>query len=191
MKSFLLVFCIVFLNEAIVFPFQAASTNTASKDFIIGLEDVLSVNVWKEPDFSVREVVVRPDGRISLPLIGDIQASGLTTKQLQEQISKLMEKFVDVPNVTVVVLKIVSQSVSVIGQVAKPGPYYLGSPLTVLDVLARAGGFREEAKTKKITIIRKESKKTTHFRFNYSEVSKGQNLQQNIVLMNGDVVVVP
>jgi polysaccharide export outer membrane protein len=163
-----------------------------SADFIIGLEDVLSINVWKEPELSVKEVMVRPDGKISLPLIGEIQAGGLTPKQLQVQISERMKEYVAAPNVTVVVLKIASQSVSIVGQVAKPGVYFMvGTPLTVLELLARAGGFREDAKTKKIAIVRKEGERTLHFPFNYKEVSNGQNLQQNIVLKNGDVVIVP
>jgi polysaccharide export outer membrane protein len=170
---------------------QAPSSTSVPTDFVIGLEDILAINVWKEPDLSVKEVMVRPDGKISLPLLGDIQANGLTPMQLQEQITEQMKQFVSSPTVTVVVLKIASRSVSVVGQVAKPGVYYLGSPLTVLELLARAGGFREEANTKKISIVRKENGKTFSYRFNYKDVSNGKNLKQNINLKNGDVVIVP
>ncbi len=164
---------------------------SVSEDFIIGLEDILSVNVWREPDLSVKEVMVRPDGKISLPLIGDVQASGLTVKQLQEKITERLKEYVAAPTVAVAVLKIASQSVSIVGQVAKPGVYYLGSPMTVLELLAKAGGLTEYANKKKIAIVRKEGNQTRYFRFNYKEVAKGENLQQNITLKNGDVVIVP
>jgi polysaccharide biosynthesis/export protein len=195
MKLFVLMVCLLLSSFAIGQPYQNTVSGPPAQsmpsDFVIGLEDVLSVNVWKEPELSVREVTVRPDGKISIPLVGDIQASGLTPKQLQDRISERMKDFVAAPNVTLVVLKIASQSVSIVGQVAKPGVYFLGSPLKVLELLARAGGFREEAKTKNITIVRSEAGQTKHFSFNYKEVSKGQNLQQNIVLRSGDVVIVP
>jgi polysaccharide export outer membrane protein len=102
-----------------------------------------------------------------------------------------MKEFVAAPTVTVVVIKIASQYISIVGEVAKPGVYYLGSTLTVLELLARAGGFREAAKTKKIAVVRKEGGKTRYFSFNYNEVADGENLQQNILLKSGDVVIVP
>jgi len=160
-------------------------------DYIIGIEDTMAVNVWKEPELSVKEVMVRPDGKISLPLIGELQASGLTPKQLQDRISDRMKDFVAAPNVTLVILKVTSQSISIVGKVTKPGVYALSSPLTVLELLARAGGFRDEAKTKRISIVRKEGGRTSHFDFNYKEVSSGRNLQQNIMLKAGDVIIVP
>ncbi len=172
-------------------PASSQTATSVSDDFVIGLEDVLAINVWREPELSVKEVIVRPDGKISLPLISDIQASGLTTKQLQDQIAERLKEFVASPNVTVVVIKIFSQSVSIVGQVSKPGVYYIGSPVTVLELLARAGGFREEAKTKKIKIVRNEGGKSSQFSFNYKDVSDGKNLQQNIMLKNGDTVIVP
>jgi polysaccharide export outer membrane protein len=161
------------------------------EDYVIGLEDVLSINVWKEPELSLREVVVRPDGKISLPLISDIQVSGLTPKQLQQQISEKLKEFVASPNVTVTVIKALSQTVSVVGEVNRPGTYPLGSPITVLELLARAGGVTELARAKDIKIIRKEKGKTLQIPFNYKEILKGYNLQQNIALKNGDVLLVP
>ncbi|MBN2320627.1 MAG: polysaccharide biosynthesis/export family protein [Acidobacteria bacterium] len=160
------------------------------EDFVIGLEDTLAVSVWREPELSVKEVMVRPDGKISLPLIGDVVASGLTTKQLQESVTEKYTEYVSNPTVSVVILRIASLTVTVQGQVAKPGVYYLGSPMTVLELLARAGGLREYADEKDIAIIRKEGKKK-FFRFNYKDVSKGKNLQQNITLQNGDIIIVP
>ncbi len=169
-------------------PTQAAPEG---EEFVIGLEDALSISVWKEPELSVKDVVVRPDGKISMPLVGDIQASGLTPSQLQQRIAERLKEFVASPNVTVVVTHISSQSVSIVGKVFKPGIYLLGSPITVLELLARAGGLQEEAKTKRIKIVRQQSGGTVQFSFNYKDVSAGKNLQQNIVLKNGDVVIVP
>jgi len=195
MKLFVLIYGLLLPSFAAAqSPKKTAPTTqeqAVPADYIIGLEDTMSVNVWKEPELSVKEVMVRPDGKISLPLIGEIQASGLTPKQLQDRISDRMKDFVAAPNVTLVVLKATSQSVSIVGQVAKPGVYPLGSPLTVLELLARAGGFRDEAKTKRVSIVRKEGGRTSHFTFNYREVSEGRNLQQNIILKTGDVIIVP
>ncbi len=168
---------------------QTAAAN--SEQFVIGLQDVLSVVVWREPELSVKEVVVRPDGRISLPLVNDIQAAGLTPKQLQEGIADKLKDFVSSPNVTVTVIKILSQTVSLVGEVAKPGVYTLGAPMSVLDLLARSGGFRETAKTKKIKIVRQEGSRSLQFDFNFRDVSAGKKLEQNIQLKNGDVVIVP
>lgn len=161
------------------------------EDYVIGLEDILSVNVWKEPELSVKEVVVRPDGKISVPLVGDIQASDLTPMQLQERLTERMKEYVAAPSVTIVVLRIGSRSVSIVGQVAKPGIYYLGAPMTVLELLARAGGIGPDAEEKKIAIVRTEGGKTVSYRFNYKDVSKGKHLEQNIELKNGDTVIVP
>ena len=169
---------------------STAETSTM-EDYQIGLQDVLSVMVWKEPELSVKEVVVRSDGKISLPLINDIQASGLTTKQLREQIAGRLQDFVAAPNVAVTVVKSLSRSVTVMGQVGKPGAYLLGAPMTVLDVLARAGGLTEMAKTKSIKIVRTEDGKTVQYSFNYKDVIKGKTFQQNITLKSGDIILVP
>jgi len=195
MKFLLFAFWLLMLNSNPAPAFQdqppVAPQQNLPDDYVIGMEDILSINVWKEPELSVKEVVVRPDGKISIPLIGDIQASGLTPMQLQGRITERMKEFVAAPSVTVVVLRIGSRSVSIVGQVAKPGIYYLGSPMTVIELLSRAGGLREEAKKDKISILRNEGGKTVSYRFNYKEVSKGVNLKQNIELKNGDQGIVP
>jgi polysaccharide biosynthesis/export protein len=171
---------------------QAPGPSTESKeDYVIGTEDVLSVSVWREPELSVKELVVRPDGKISLPLVNDIQASGLTPRELQARIAEKLKEFVASPNVNVTVIKIFSHSVSVVGQVTKPGLYTLGSTTTVLDILARVGGLTEFAKSKNIKILRNEGGSIKQFPFNYKNVIKGKDLQQNIVLKNGDTVLVP
>lgn len=195
MKSILLALSLVLTYCTVAFsgqnPTPAKESLEIPEDFIIGLEDVLAVNVWREPELSVAEVIVRPDGKISLPLVGDVQASGLTTKQLQDSITEGLKEYVAAPTVSVVVTRIASLTVSVQGQVAKPGIYYLGSPMTVLELLARAGGIGEYANKKNIAIIRKVDDRTRYFKFNYKDVSMGKNLQQNILLQNGDIIIVP
>jgi polysaccharide biosynthesis/export protein len=165
--------------------------NPEPADFVLGPEDVLSVNVWKEPDVSLHEIVVRPDGKISIPLAGEIQASGLTAMQLQDAITEKLKSFIASPNVTVSVVRVVSQSVSVVGQVSRPGSYPMGGPQTVLDMLARAGGLTEYAKEKEIRVMRTENGKNLQFPVNYKDLIKGKNLKQNIVLKRGDVILVP
>jgi len=152
----------------------------------------MAINVWKDADLSIKDVVVRPDGKISLPLIGDLTADGLTVKQLQDTIAgKLKEYYVTVPIVTVTITRIFSKSVSIVGQVQKPGVYTIGSPTTVLELLARAGGLTIDAKGKKIKIFRKEDGKSITFLFNYNDMLNGKNMSQNILLKNGDQIVVP
>lgn len=174
-------------------PPPATDTNRSTEangEFIIGPEDGLSINVWREPELST-SVVVRPDGKITLPLIDEIQASGLTTKQLQARIAEKLKDYVASPVVTVAVREIRSQSVTIMGEVGKPGNYPFGSPMTVVELIGRASGFREYAKTKKITIIREEGGRQVQFRFNYKDYIQGKRLQDNIVLKKGDVVIVP
>lgn len=165
-------------------------TTHAGDEFVVGKEDVLQVNVWREPELS-STVVVRPDGKITLPLVNEIQASGLTARQLQEQITAKLKDFVASPVVTVMVQQIRSQTVFIMGEVSKAGEYPMGAPMTVLELLGRAGGFREYAKTKRIRIIRDENGRQTQFGFNYNDFIKGKHPEQNIILKNGDVVIVP
>jgi polysaccharide export outer membrane protein len=160
-------------------------------DYVIGAEDILSISVWKEPELSVRELVVRPDGKISLPLVNDVQASGITPNQLQARIAEKLKEFVASPNVNVTLVRVLSHTVSVVGQVHRPGLYTLGSSMTVLDILARVGGITEFAKAKNIKVLRNENGKVRQFPVNYKDVIKGTNLQQNIVLKSGDTVLVP
>ncbi len=172
-------------------PQQKASTPKVSDDFVIGVEDVLSVNVWRDADSSAPQVVVRPDGKITIPLIKDVQAAGLTTKQLEESITQKFLQFMkEPPTVTIIVIKIESRTVSIAGAISKPGTYPLIAPLTVLELIARAGGPSEFAKGggKFIKILRKKDGSTINF--NYREVIEGKNLKQNIFLEPGDIVMV-
>ena len=159
-------------------------------DYVIGPDDVLGIFVWKDKDMSL-DVAVRPDGKISLPLINDVQASGLTPEQLRLAITEAANKFVEDPSVSVVVKQVNSRKVFVLGQVGKPGPYPLTGPTTVLQFLATAGGVGEYSKSDKIVVMRTENGKTVSYKFNYKDVTEGKNLQQNIDLKPGDTIVIP
>lgn len=159
-------------------------------DYVIGTDDVLTIVFWREKDLS-SEVTVRPDGRISIPVIQDIHAAGLTPEQLRESLTKQAERYVEDPNVTVVVKEINSRRVFITGEVAKPGPYQLTAPVTVVQLIALAGGLLEYADAKNVVIMRVENGAPVSYRFNYREVSERKNLKQNIVLKPGDTVIVP
>jgi polysaccharide biosynthesis/export protein len=159
--------------------------------FVIGSNDVLAVNVWKEPDIS-RSVPVRPDGRISLPLVGEIQAAGLTPLKLERDISGRLQTYMSDPEVTVIVQQINSRKFNILGQVARPGSYALTGSSTVLEAIALAGGFRDFAKQKAIYVLRDNVDGTqSRLRFNYKEVIKGHNAEQNVKLQPNDTIVVP
>jgi polysaccharide export outer membrane protein len=158
--------------------------------YVIGPDDVLAIVFWRDKDMSV-ETTVRPDGKITLPLINDVQAAGLTPDQLRDELQKAATKFIEDPTVSVVVKTINSLKVFITGSVAKPGAYALSAPTTVMQLIAMAGGLQEFADSKNITIIRNENGKPTAYRFNYKDVLKHKNLKQNIELRPGDTVVVP
>lgn len=159
--------------------------------FVIGPDDVLAVNVWKEPEIS-RSVPVRSDGKISLPLVGEVQASGQTPHQLELEIAKKLQSYISEPDVTVIVQEIKSQKFNILGLVAKPGAYPLTHSVTVLDAIALAGGFRDFAKQKSIYVLRQNPDGTqARLPFNYKDVIKGKNAEQNTKLQPGDTVYVP
>ncbi len=162
----------------------------APTDYVIGPEDVLGIVFWKEADIS-GDVTVRPDGRITLPVIGEMQVAGLQPEQLQVQILARASKYLAEPNVTVVVRAINSRRVFVTGRVTTPGGHLLKGPLNVMQAIALAGGLTEYADAKNIAVLRASNGRTTRFLFNYKDVAKGKNLEQNIPLLPGDTVVVP
>ena len=165
--------------------------NVRPDTYIIGADDVLAINVWKEPEIS-KTVPVRPDGMISLPLLGEIKARGLTPVQLEDQISDSLKKIMSDPQVTVIVSQVNSLTFNIRGQVARPGYFPLTRPMTVLDAIALCGGFRDFAKQKKIYVLRTgPDGKQVQFKFNYKEVIKGKNMAQNIQLQPHDTLVVP
>jgi polysaccharide export outer membrane protein len=167
---------------------QGTTQNDAS--YVIGPEDVLSVNVWKEPDVS-GTVPVRPDGKISLPLLNDVQAAGMTPMQLMNEVSEKLKKFISDPRVTVTVTTINSRKVYVLGEVARPGAVPLAPEMTVLQALTSAGGPTPYAKSSKMYVLRKQNGTQTKLAFNYKDVVKGRNTDQDVTLKPGDTVVVP
>ena len=171
------------------FPAATGAQPTAG-GYVIGPEDVLEISVWKEETLQ-REVLVRPDGWVTFPLIGDIKAAGRTPGDLTDEIRVRLTKYIPDPVVTVSVKIIAGNKVFVIGRVKKPGQYVIGRYIDVLQALALAGGLTPFAVEKKIKIVRKRNNKETVFLFNYAEVKKGKNLKQNIILQGGDIVVVP
>ncbi len=171
-------------------PVAVPAGTIVPADYVIGADDILTIVFWREKDLS-SEVVVRPDGRISLPVLQDVHAAGLTPEQLRDSLTKTAEKFVEDPNVTVIVKEINSRRVFITGQVAKPGPYNVTSPMTVIQLIAFAGGLLEYADGKNILVMRTENSNPTSYRFNYKEVREGKNLKQNIQLRPGDTVIVP
>jgi polysaccharide export outer membrane protein len=177
-------------------PATPSSAVTASKphdnSFVIGNDDVLTINVWKEPDVSQRSIPVRSDGKISLPLVGEVQAAGRTPLSLEQDIAARLKSYIADAEVTVMVQAINSQKYNVLGQVTKPGSYPLTNSQTVLDAIAIAGGFRDFAKQKSIYILRQNPDGTqSRLPFNYKNVVKGQDSAQNVKLQPRDTIVVP
>ncbi len=171
---------------------MTAIKSAASDDsYVIGADDVLAISVWKEPEVS-RSVPVRTDGKISLPLIGELQAGGQTPRQLEQEIAKRLQSYISEPEVTVIVQDSKSQKINILGMVARPGAYLLTGSTTVLDAIAMAGGFKDFAKQKSIYVLRTgEGGTQKRLAFNYKEVIKGKNPEQNIRLLPRDTVVVP
>jgi polysaccharide biosynthesis/export protein len=168
----------------------AHKTATDDPNYVIGAQDVVDISVWKEPDLS-RSVPVRPDGKISLPLLNDVQAAGLTPTQLATQITTSLNKFLTNPQVTVIVSAINSQRIFILGEVSKPGAFPLLPGMTILQGLSSAGGFTPYANVKKIYVLRQQNGKQEKDYFNYRDVIDGKQPGENLVLRAGDTIVVP
>lgn len=171
-------------------PAPAAAMPVTPAGYVIGTDDVLSIVFWREKEMSL-DVAVRPDGRISLPLLNDVQAAGLTPPELRERLTEEAKRYIEDPNVTVIIRQINSRKVYVTGEVGKPGPYPLGGPTTVLQMIATAGGLHEYADDKNIVVMRTENGRVVAYPFNYRDVTKRRNLKQNLELKPGDTIVVP
>jgi polysaccharide export outer membrane protein len=169
---------------------EAKKPVAADASYIVGPMDVLEIQVWKEPDFS-REVLVRPDGNITLPLVGDIHVSGMTTMALKDLLSARLRGFIDNPEVTVILLQSRSKNFFIIGKINRPGTYPLMNHMTVLQAISVAGGLGEWADKDSIRIIRRSGGKEVILRFDYNKVISGKNLEQNIPLEPNDTIVVP
>ena len=162
----------------------------AVEEYTIGPEDVLQINVWMEPELTSR-VTVRPDGKIGVPLLNDVQASGLTPRQLAQKITEGLAKYIAELNVSVIVAEIHSPVVYITGAVNRPGAYILTGPLTVMQVLIRAGGLSEYAKSDEIQIMRADGETIRRLRFDYKQFIEGKDYQRNIRLRRGDLIIVP
>ena len=169
-------------------PGGTSETTVAAVDpnkYLIGPEDVLYIKVWREPDFSLA-AVVRPDGKITMPLIGEVQAGGLTPLQLTKSLTELLTKYINSPDVTVFVTDVRSKKYYIDGEVFRPGSFPLITPTTILEALSNAGGFKEFSNPAKIRILRG----STVLKFNYKEVTAGKKMEQNILVENGDHIIV-
>ncbi len=166
------------------------SVTVTPDQYEVGPNDVLSIIVWKQPDISVSQIPVRPDGRVSLPLVGEIQVSGLTTRQIKEVISERLKEYVTDPNVTVIVLQVNYPVVYVIGEVTRPGPVPIRQDTTVLQMISMAGGFTSFADRDDVKILRREKGKEYRLKFDYGAVVRGKHPEQNLILRSGDVIVV-
>jgi len=170
-------------------PAEASAPH--NNTFVIGTDDKLNINVWKDPELT-KTVQVRPDGKISMPLIGELQAAGRTPLQLEQTITDELKTYMAQPDVTVIVEQINSQKFNILGRVSKPGSYPLTTTTTVLDAIAVAGGFLDFAKEKGVYILRdKPGGGETRLHFNYKDVIKGKHTEENIRLIPGDTIVVP
>ena len=172
-------------------PVEKADTTSAGEDYVIGVQDVLAINVWREPELS-RSVPVRPDGKISLPLVGDIMVSGLTPHALETRLTQELDSYLRKPQVTVIVQEVNSRKFSIIGQVEKPGTYPLATHVAILDALAMAGGFRDFAKVQKIYLLRLMPDGTRkRVLFDYKAAVNGKETYRDIEIQTGDTLVVP
>ncbi|HKB10343.1 MAG TPA: polysaccharide biosynthesis/export family protein [Vicinamibacterales bacterium] len=170
----------------------AVPTRVATpRGYVIGVDDVLSILFWRDKDLSAPEITVRPDGKVTLPLLNDVQAAGLTPEQLRDTVLAAARKYIEDPQPTVIVKEIKSRKVFITGQVEKPGPYPLNGSVTVLQLIATAGGLRDFADGKSISVMRVRDGRQLVFEFNYQDLLKKKNLFQNIELEPGDTVVVP
>jgi len=170
-------------------PDKTPESSAAAVDpnkYLIGPEDLLFIRVWREPDFTL-PAAVRPDGKITMPLVGEVQAGDQTPMQLTKTITELLGKYLNNPDVNVSVQEVRSKKYYIDGEVLKPGTYLLVTPTTVLEALSNSGGFRDFANTKKIRILRQGN----ILHFNYKDVSRGKNLEQNIKVESGDHIIVP
>jgi polysaccharide export outer membrane protein len=183
--------CAPAINPVTAAQSGAAQTMPPDQEkYRLGPEDALEISVWKEPELT-KQLVVRPDGKITYPLIGEVQAAGLTVKELQKEISKRLEKYVTDANVTVILLKAQYYRVFVTGKVNKPGDFIVGRPTTVMQAISMAGGLTPFASPSAIVVMRRVGEKEEVYPFNYNDVSRGYMLDQDRILQPGDVVVVP
>lgn len=168
-------------------PLETVVTAPANEDYIIGPEDILHISVWKDETLTT-DAMVRSDGKISVPLINDVPAAGLTVLQLKNDITSRLKEYIPGAEVTVVVKEMRSNKVYIQGEVNKPGPQVFNGELTVIQALSLAGGLTPYAHRSAITILRADG---SQLQFNYNQVVRGHRLEQNVVLQRGDTIIVP
>lgn len=189
----LFVFCFGQIHNEVLASGQDVNQNkqpVEASEYVIGLGDQLQIMVWKEPELS-HSTFVRIDGRISLPLVGDVFAAGKTIKEFRGELEGLLGQIVAEPAVSVMLLQSKSWRYYILGQIKQPGEFPIDYPITLLQAIARSGGFMEWAKKDEIKIIRRTDDKEIIVKFNYDSLVKGDNLAQNIILQPGDTVIVP
>jgi len=188
MKAIVTLFLVGLL--VIVTSLARTAACLAAEDYLVASADTLEISVYGEQDL-VRELIVRPDGRVSFPLVGDLEVEGKTTTQIKADVEKKIRDYVPDASVSVIVTGLGSLQYYVLGKVVNPGAFNMSRAVSVLQALATAGGMTTFAKEGDILIVRRYGKETTHIPFNYEAVKKGKNLEQNILLERGDVVLVP
>ncbi|WP_109484808.1 polysaccharide biosynthesis/export family protein [Occallatibacter savannae] len=170
---------------------MGASDKAHDEKYVIGNDDVLGISVWKEPDLT-KSIPVRSDGKISLPLVGELQATGKTPLQLENDITEKLKSFITAPEVNVIVQQVNSRKFNVMGEVSKPGSYPLTASTTIMDAIAIAGGFRDFAKKTGVYILRKgPDGKESRINFNYKSFIKGKNSDQNVRIEPNDTIIIP
>ncbi|MDD5759904.1 MAG: polysaccharide export protein [Desulfobulbaceae bacterium] len=169
---------------------EATSSSETQAEYVIGLGDQLQIMVWKEPELT-QAMSVRIDGRISLPLVGDVEAAGKTIRDLKKILEGKYATVISEPAVSVMLVQSKSLRYYIIGKVAQPGEFPIDFPITVLQAIAKSGGFQEWAKTDKISIVRREGGRETISSFNYEALVNGQNLEQNALVKPGDTIIIP
>jgi polysaccharide biosynthesis/export protein len=168
-----------------------ATSNPVASEYVVGVSDILDIEVWKEPELSRPSVVIRPDGIISMPLIGEVQVDGMTPSQIQDVLAEKLHRYLNAARVTVSVAEIKSKFVYVTGEVNKPGAYLLAAPIDVLQLVIKAGGLTPFARSRSITILRFTDGKQEKLAVNYKKLLRGEYPEQNVFLLPGDTVVVP
>ena len=171
-------------------PASSVAAGYAEEDYRISPEDILDISVWKEPELQ-NQVVVRPDGGISFPLVGNVQAAGKTTTELRAELTKAISEFVPSADVSVSIVEIKGLKIFVTGKVRNPGQFLVGRYVDVLQALTLAGGLSTFADGKNVRVLRRTEGRETVFRFNYTQVEKGESMEQNILLQPGDTIIVP
>ena len=186
--SICLAFILIFTASSV---FAGEVSKSGENQYKIGSGDILDITTWKEPDFSREEILVRIDGKISFPLLNDVQAGGRTPLELKKDIQKKLKGFISNPVVTVTVRSPASKRIYILGEVVNTGEYPLVKNLTVLQAFALAGGFTEWASKKEIILFREENGKKKMIRINYKDISKGKDFSQNVMLKADDTIIVP